>query len=161
MDGTPGTYAYPITGVHSFAEFGGWLYAGCSSDWEDGEALIMRTSDGATWSLAATFPNRAGIWALAEFGGDLYAGTTGYTSYGADTYLWVSPDGDEWDPARSASASSGDCTIPPAPGDPMVLENVIACEALYRPFPGWVRSLEAWSPALRVEGHSLHRCRRT
>ncbi len=42
---------------------------------------------------------------------------------------------------------------PSAPG--------FACEALYRPFPEWVRSLEAWSPALRVEGHSLHRCRRT
>jgi phosphatidylinositol glycan class B len=36
-----------------------------------------------------------------------------------------------------------------------------ACEPLYRPFPQWVRSLEAWSPSLRVEGHSLHRCRRT
>jgi GPI mannosyltransferase 3 len=36
----------------------------------------------------------------------------------------------------------------------------VACEPLYRPFPRWVRSLEAWSPALQLEGHSLHRCRR-
>jgi phosphatidylinositol glycan class B len=36
----------------------------------------------------------------------------------------------------------------------------IACQPLYRPFPRWVRSLETWSPALRLEGHSLHRCRR-
>jgi hypothetical protein len=36
----------------------------------------------------------------------------------------------------------------------------VTCEALFRPFPEWVRALEAWSPALRVQGHSLHRCRR-
>jgi hypothetical protein len=35
-----------------------------------------------------------------------------------------------------------------------------SCEALYRPFPDWLRRLEDWSPALRVEGYSLHRCRR-
>jgi hypothetical protein len=41
---------------------------------------------------------------------------------------------------------------PSAPG--------FACEALYRPFPRWLRALEEWSPDLRVEGHSLHRCRK-
>jgi phosphatidylinositol glycan class B len=41
---------------------------------------------------------------------------------------------------------------PAAPG--------VGCEPLYRPFAQWLRRLEAWSPALRVEGHSLHRCRR-
>jgi phosphatidylinositol glycan class B len=35
-----------------------------------------------------------------------------------------------------------------------------ACEPLYRPFPEWVQVLGSWSPALRIEGHSLHRCHR-
>ena len=61
---------------------------------------------------------------------------------------------EEAEPRRRAFLVVGSAwQWPSAPG--------FACEALYRPFPEWVRSLEAWSPKLRVEGHSLHRCRRT
>jgi len=61
---------------------------------------------------------------------------------------------EEAEPKRRAFLVVGSAwERPSAPG--------FACEGLYQPFPEWVRSLEAWSPALRVEGHSLHRCRRT
>lgn len=128
MDGTSpveGLYGYPITSINCFCEFDGWLYAGCSQDWEDGEALVMRTFNGEDWSLAATFPNLAGIWSLAEFDGDLYAGTTGDTDLGSETYLWSSADGLVWVAAADAQVSWGVC---PSLGSRI---EHIRCSALY------------------------------
>ena len=35
----------------------------------------------------------------------------------------------------------------------------IVCEALYRPYPSWLRSVGERFPALRLHAWSLHRCR--
>jgi len=95
-DGSPGLYAEGITGIHCFAEFDEALWAGCSQDWETDGAVILRTVDGDDWTLAATFPNKAGIWTLQEFDGNFYAGTTGYQPYGSKVWLWSSADGFNW-----------------------------------------------------------------
>jgi hypothetical protein len=59
---------------------------------------------------------------------------------------------EEADPRRRSFLVIGSAWLEPSsPG--------FACEPLHRPSQ-WLRRLEAWSPALRVEGHSLHRCRR-
>jgi len=133
MDGTPGLYDYPITGVHCFAEFNGWLYAGCSQNWFADGALIMRSSDGVTWSFAGLFPNLAGIWAMCEFDGMLYAGTTGYTILDSETYLWRSADGIAW--AMAAETTETELWCRCTCGASCIVghghEYIVACEALY------------------------------
>jgi len=100
-DGSPGLYAEGITGIHCFAEFDGALWAGCSQDWDADGAVILRTVDGDDWTLAATFPNRSGIWALQEFDGNFYAGTTGWDSVGSQVWLWSSADGFNWSESQA------------------------------------------------------------
>jgi len=123
--GSPGTYASGITSINCLAEFDGQLWAGCTQEWGDSPPIVIRSTDGVSWTREREFANdEGGVWALASFDGSLFAGTTGYGTGDATTYIWKSDDGEAW----TSVATTNDTLFF---GGPFVHRYYKACYSLY------------------------------
>lgn len=77
--------------VNALKVFGAFLYAAVSS--VSGDARILRSSNGSTWTQVQTFTSRTNVSALEVFGGDLYALVW---EDGVATEAHVTSDGTSW-----------------------------------------------------------------
>jgi len=100
-------YGDDVTGIHCFAVFNDILYAGASTDYMDGDGIVLRSTDGQLWGVSEVFARHTAVWSLAVFDGNLYAGTSGHNRYDytAEPSIHRSADGLVW---ADVDAGSGD-----------------------------------------------------